>query len=793
LIVVGKTVKGLTEHQFHTPPAGLDLPKIDSSSHTTEWLMLSAGEGRDELYLKKTYASPSYTQRSGSQRGPSFFGRVISNLFSTSPTDNVDVEEKQLQLSGQLEAFYSALYRLIMCDRAAETYALFNDADQCIGTVSKKISGFKSARSQDIPISTHIEDFARMFVASFCLEEDDLHKGNYGVNDEGRICRLDFDMSGWPETADNKGQRAVSYGSILQASPKSAFALDEKDMRDLPQLHTAKPFYWPTSMFYYFSDAYNFKHLKDDLAFNREKYLSFLFFCLIPDDYIKKLGNFYIQDKYFSDRKSHVDNMIERKAELLSILIRMPAFYCTLFNEGQFKKPDFSAWEKIKSMFEEYNTHIKTTQNYNIDEVINIDLIHSNFEAICRRAEKFEPAVKTFKHHNFEPFEVPASHRAIYAARKEGARMDLRRRLEYLKQVKAAYESSGPLLHGNNAPSITDTAKSLYDHYVRRKDVKELKIKWLTEVLANSEDESKVIMEWFQTKETPFYPVIQTGETGKLIEKFKREEDSFARTIVESSQDNNIPTPTVSSDDGYGSLIITEDAEKEIADYQAKLKCFFIAKVTEQVTEYQKRKAFDWNSEYRPLKLAYWSRVNRDLPKANDFAALFNTFKFTQAEERIRDKLVHGDNTKKLIGLVGLIQETLPEVPTERNHAINWVCHLLKDNESVPPQRGYGSGMWGSSLSNYTVHLKETLRLLIGRDTDADHSVENCFNRLDSSNARVYNNDIAALMEIFKPVKPYMPSASAASASAAPAYASQTRAPFGGASASQGGFTLRRY
>lgn len=524
-----KTVKGLTVDQFRTLNAEDYVPEIERSSHETHLLVLNTEDASTQLFIEKSYAPPTDTVSAIAQSTTSMIcglSTSMSSFFSSAQIKDPNKECCLHELSGQLESFYSAMYRLLLHSHAAETYALFNEGGICVGSVSRCISGFKSAHENTIAIEQHKKGFARMLAASYILQEDDLHKRNYGINENNDICRIDFDMSGWPETENVKGPRSGMFHSA-----KSSFKLSAKDIINLPVLEVATPFYWPTSSFYFFSDAKNFSNLKDDLDFNYQKYLTLLQFCLLSDSYLRKLGTLYIEDKYAVERAAHVHNLIERKKELLTLLTQLPAFSCLIHNTGIFEKVGSSALDEMTQAYTRYNATVESTLNFDACELIPIELIETRFEQIKAQTPKLQPKVQTFNRRDYERYEVPEALMVQYRERK---RYVLAKLVQRFKELEQEHSNSNEGLFASL--TVRDKAHSFFDHHVRGQNIKQMKIEWLKEVIENAKDDNKVIMEWFQTSRTPFHPILINGRTGQLIESIKNEENHFVAERERSFQ-----------------------------------------------------------------------------------------------------------------------------------------------------------------------------------------------------------------------------------------------------------------
>lgn len=709
---MGKTRKAIDKADLRSTQDAKLTSKIDSSSHSIDLVCLK--DEPDSKFFFKTYSQEFLAQGPANSSGKSCFGLWGTSTKAESPTDTAK-EQRNIELAGQLEAFYSALYRILLGEGAAETYAVFEDG-KCIGTASKVITGFTSAKQQSIEIHKHKAGLARMIAASYALEEDDLHKGNYGIDKKGRIVRLDFDMSGWSRTYKVKGKRTVSQAGFLR-TPRTRFEITERDVKSLPELHDANPFYWPTSLFYYFDDSQDFRNLQDDFEFNQHKYFTLLMFCLIPEAYIRKLAKWYIEPKFSDDRDLHVKGLIERQKNLRNTMLRMPGFQCFALNKGVFKQDPHSAHKKYRAnalsqdngksraelvdaafaehkekaplfldmqeAFSQYNELFSKSSSSPEEEVINFDKeVKNNLESIIDSAQaEYDPDNEFFSCKTYARFNVPDAQRALYDDRKKKVRKELVKRLEYLRKANQVADSYSSYIF-----SPTEKAKNLYDHYIRGVNVKKLKIAWLEEVIDNSKDPNRVITDWFDTKRTP-RNLVRTGETWRLINTILDSESAYAIRLMKLKDhaDGNVKLGNdldIVLNDNFTELCLDGDLGKDMKNYIEKLKHVLGNMAQEKIKHYEKPAGWlDFNSGVREHKLAYFRRIHRKLPKAKNIADIFHVLKFRDDEIEHANEIKQGTDTKDFIKFCHQLENTLPDsIITERNHFIIWLKRFIKDH-----------------------------------------------------------------------------------------------------------------
>ncbi|CAM2915856.1 substrate of the Dot/Icm secretion system [Legionella steigerwaltii] len=150
-------------------------------------------------------------------------------------------------------------------------------------------------------LSIDYESLASIFATSYTLEEDDLHKGNYGfylVEREGKphavFFKIDHDLMFVDSIMGFQTRRPFH----LFHGPH-AFDITADDLQSLMCLSTSSNNYWPTK-FGYVSNPFDnkeyhsyaeinaFSQLSDNPKFNRAKWKSFFKHILMPKELIQK-------------------------------------------------------------------------------------------------------------------------------------------------------------------------------------------------------------------------------------------------------------------------------------------------------------------------------------------------------------------------------------------------------------------------------------------------------------------------------------------------------------------------
>lgn len=150
-------------------------------------------------------------------------------------------------------------------------------------------------------LSIDYSSLASIFAASYTLEEDDLHKGNFGfylVENEGKPRVVFFKI-------DHDLMFADSIMSFYCSRPShwsngdNAFDITAYDLLNFPNIKDSLNSYWPTKISFFPNPWGNkeyqneeevnaFAQLKDNPEFNKAKWMSFYKHILVPTELIER-------------------------------------------------------------------------------------------------------------------------------------------------------------------------------------------------------------------------------------------------------------------------------------------------------------------------------------------------------------------------------------------------------------------------------------------------------------------------------------------------------------------------
>lgn len=149
-------------------------------------------------------------------------------------------------------------------------------------------------------LSIDYDSLAQILTTSYTLEEDDLHKGNFGFYIVERLdkphvvfFKIDHDLMFVDSIMSFAVRRQFHW-----FDGASAFDIKGADLLNFPRLSYSSNFYWPTKPSHFLSNPFNskeyhtkrevdsFSHLSENEAFTKAKWLSFYKHILIPADLI---------------------------------------------------------------------------------------------------------------------------------------------------------------------------------------------------------------------------------------------------------------------------------------------------------------------------------------------------------------------------------------------------------------------------------------------------------------------------------------------------------------------------
>ncbi|KTD66151.1 Dot/Icm T4SS effector AnkK/LegA5 [Legionella spiritensis] len=187
------------------------------------------------------------------------------------------------------------------------------------------------------------DSLASVLTTSYTLEEDDLHKGNFGfylINDGGKpkvvFFKIDHDLM--------LSDSIMSHGYARVANWRhgtNAFAVTRRDLLHFPRLYDSRNYYWPTckrtlaNPIDYLKTYTNpleidaFIRLGTIPEFQKAKWLHFYKHTLIPPSIIAQSLSHAYDGNNASDRAQMalITNMVvARQAKLRAVLFSLPEF-----------------------------------------------------------------------------------------------------------------------------------------------------------------------------------------------------------------------------------------------------------------------------------------------------------------------------------------------------------------------------------------------------------------------------------------------------------------------------------
>lgn len=148
-------------------------------------------------------------------------------------------------------------------------------------------------------LSIDYSSLANIFTSSYTLEEDDLHKGNFGfylVEHEGRpkvvFFKIDHDLMFADSIMSFYSSRPSHWGN-----GDDAFDISAYDLVNFPNIRDSFNSYWPTKLsfipnpwstkeYHDENEVHAFSHLKDQPDFKKAKWLAFYKHILVPQELI---------------------------------------------------------------------------------------------------------------------------------------------------------------------------------------------------------------------------------------------------------------------------------------------------------------------------------------------------------------------------------------------------------------------------------------------------------------------------------------------------------------------------
>lgn len=248
---------------------------------------------------------------------------------------------KQSALLPQIEAGVAALYKLIKPKHIPKVRAVHKPdpitaEPRFYATVSQEFPDFMDLQTflgtefgapgheaKDKKLLDFLAEngLAEMCALSYFFEEDDCHLGNIGISD-GRVVRIDFDMSAYSLV---KGVRGERFATSAQ------FPITQHDLSHFPCVKDATPFYWPTTyQMLSGSRGYSgravelFSSLEHNETFRAKSYATFLKIICTPDAAMCAALTSHIADA--AEAEKIASYFIARKSELRKKLLACPKF-----------------------------------------------------------------------------------------------------------------------------------------------------------------------------------------------------------------------------------------------------------------------------------------------------------------------------------------------------------------------------------------------------------------------------------------------------------------------------------
>lgn len=255
---------------------------------------------------------------------------------------------------------------------------------QTIGYISRQIPGFRPISQipneilrahMSTPSGRLKKQLADLFVAAYIGAENDLHNGNWGLDDSANIVKIDNDQTFFAHTARYKEQHTASDNPLRLAKwPASiyprdyAFPITLSDLERLPILNHAQPSNWPASNQGPDMKGYC-QQLSQDKVFQKLKWRAMTRFLLTDDTQLEDIVK--ADTTLLPDAAKLSEFLIHRKSELKRKLLLCPQYreYLTSMRESEFNA--------IREEFIEYNArHCKKLADGTRDDEVKPNSIH---------------------------------------------------------------------------------------------------------------------------------------------------------------------------------------------------------------------------------------------------------------------------------------------------------------------------------------------------------------------------------------------------------------------------------
>ncbi len=183
---------------------------------------------------------------------------------------------------------------------------------------------------------------ASILTGSYTLEEDDLHKGNFGfylVEEQGKPKAVFFKI-------DHDLMFANTIMSFYRIRPQQVFYNEHtfdvhaEDLLNFPNLYYSSNNYWPTKLsvlsnpwsdraYHHLDELCAFAHLADIHEFNKAKWLCFYKHILIPSE-LNEMLLVHCLNKHTAEGRAHIALIMQaitaRQASLRAVLFSLKEF-----------------------------------------------------------------------------------------------------------------------------------------------------------------------------------------------------------------------------------------------------------------------------------------------------------------------------------------------------------------------------------------------------------------------------------------------------------------------------------
>jgi len=195
--------------------------------------------------------------------------------------------------------------------------------------------------AQNKTITLDLKSLANVLTTSYSLEEDDLHRGNFGfyvVEQEGKpqvvFFKIDHDLMLADSVMSHCHTRFLNWfhGS-------DAFQITARDLENFPDLQDSQNYYWPTiKRLFAFNtrvaysnddDISAFVDLANSPEFCQHKWQSFYKHILIPPQLIQQSLTKHLNQAAPDERAKNAlitQSVVARQAKLRAVLFTIPTF-----------------------------------------------------------------------------------------------------------------------------------------------------------------------------------------------------------------------------------------------------------------------------------------------------------------------------------------------------------------------------------------------------------------------------------------------------------------------------------